>query len=239
MDEREQPFMNHLTELRVCLVRAILGVFVSMGVCYIFVEHIMLILRKPMMKIMPDSSVFVVLSPQEYFFTELKAALFFGIIAASPWIFWQLWRFVAPGLYRSEKRLLLFFVVGASFCFALGICFAYYLVFPPAFEYFIGMLPEGVKGSYSIGMLYGFSITLLLAFGIIFQTPIAVFLLVVFDLVPAQSFAKHRRLIFVLAFVVGALLTPPDPLTQVMLALPAYGLFELGLLLAKIAKKAM
>ena len=86
-------------------------------------------------------------------------------------------------------------------------------------------------------MLYGFSITLLLAFGVIFQTPIAVFLLVIFDLVPAATFAKHRRLIFVLAFVVGALLTPPDPITQVMLALPAYGLFELGLLMAKLVKK--
>ena len=237
MDEREQPFMSHLSELRICLTRAIIGVFVSMVTCYIFVEHIMLILRKPMMKIMPDSAVFVVLSPQEYFFTELKAALFFGIIISCPWIFWQLWRFVAPGLYFAEKRLFLCFVVGASLCFALGICFAYFLVFPPAFEYFLGMLPAGVQGFYSIGMLYGFSITLLLAFGVIFQTPIAVFLLVVFDLVPAETFARHRRLIFVLAFVVGALLTPPDPITQVMLALPAYGLFELGLFMAKIVKK--
>jgi sec-independent protein translocase protein TatC len=238
MDEREQPFMSHLSELRVCLTRAIIGVLVSMTICYVFVEHIMLLLRKPMMKIMPDNSVFVVLSPQEYFFTELKAALFCGIILACPWIFWQLWRFVAPGLYFSEKRLFLFFVIGASFCFVLGVCFAYFLVFPPAFEYFLGMLPEGVKGSYSIGMLYGFSITLLIAFGVIFQTPIAVFLLIVFDLVPASTFAKYRRLIFVLAFVVGALLTPPDPITQVMLALPAYGLFELGLLLAKLVKKS-
>ena len=238
MDEREQPFMSHLSELRTCLTKALVGVLVSMITCYIFIEHIMLILRKPMMKIMPDSAVFVVLSPQEYFFTELKAALFFGIILSCPWIFWQLWRFVAPGLYLSEKRLFLFFVVSASFCFALGVSFAYFLVFPPAFEYFLSMLPPGVQGSYSIGMLYGFSITLLLAFGVIFQTPIAVFLLVVFDLVPLEAFTRHRRLIFVLSFVVGALLTPPDPITQIMLALPAYGLFELGLLMAKIIKRA-
>lgn len=237
MDEREQPLMNHLSELRVCLVRAIIGIFVSMVICYALVEHIMLFLRLPMMKIMPETAVFVVLSPQEYFFTELKAALFCGVICACPWVFLQIWRFVAPGLYRKEQRLLLFFVIGASFCFVLGVAFAYFLVFPPAFQYFLGMLPEGVHGSYSIGMLYGFSITLLLAFGLIFQTPVAVFLLVVFDLVSAATFAKYRRVIFVMAFVVGALLTPPDPITQVMLALPAYALFEIGLLMAKIVLK--
>src|SRR5258705_312337 len=124
MDDRELPLMSHLSELRICLVRALIGVFISMTLCYGLVEHIMLILRKPMIKIMPDSAVFVVLSPQEYFFTELKAALFCGVILASPWIFWQLWRFVAPGLYRQEQRLLMLFVIGASFCFALGIAFA-------------------------------------------------------------------------------------------------------------------
>lgn len=237
MDETEKPLMAHLSELRTCLVRAIVGVFFSMVFCYIFVDYIMAALRKPMKAIMPEDASFVVLSPQEYFFTELKAALFCGVILSCPWIFLQLWRFVAPGLYKNEKRTLFFFVVAASLCFVMGCAFAYFLVFPPAFSYFIGMLPEGVNGAYSIGMLYGFSITLLLAFGLIFQTPIAVFLLALFDLVPVSTFAKYRRHAFVLSFVVGALLTPPDPITQIMLALPAYGLFELGLLCARVIKK--
>lgn len=237
MDEQEKPLLLHLAELRVCVVRALMGLFSGMILAYLFVDHIMAALRKPMLAIMPADASFVVLSPQEYFFTQLKAALFIGVILAFPWIFWQLWRFVAPGLYKHEQRTLGFFVVSASLCFVAGCAFAYFLVFPPAFSYFVNLLPAGVKGSYSIDMLYGFSITLMLAFGLIFQTPIAVFLLILFDLVELATFKKYRRHAFVMAFIVGALLTPPDPITQVMLALPAYGLFELGLLLAHLMKK--
>lgn len=237
MDERETPLLTHLAELRICLVRAILGLSVSMMVCYAFAGRIMTWLRKPMMDIMPANASFVVLSPYEYFFTELKAALFFGLIVASPWIFFQIWRFVSPGLYRNEKRMLFWFVVAASACFVMGVTFAYYLVFPPTFRFFIDTLPQGINGAYSISMLYGFAITVLLAFGIVFQTPIAVFLLVMFDLVSYETFAKYRRLIFVLAFVIGAILTPPDPITQVMLAIPTYLLFEAGLFFARSVKK--
>lgn len=234
MDDRERPLLLHLDELRACLVRAIMGISVSMMICYGFSERIMVFLRKPMLEIMPEHASFVVLSPYEYFFTELKAALFFGVILACPWIFLQVWRFVAPGLYGNEKRMLFWFVVAASACFVTGVLFAYFLVFPPTFQFFIDTLPKGVNGAYSISMLYGFAITVLLAFGIVFQTPIAVFLLVLFDLVSYETFAKYRRLIFVLAFVVGAILTPPDPITQVMLAIPTYLLFEAGLFFARI-----
>lgn len=237
MDEREAPILTHLAELRVCLVRAIFGLAISMAICYAFADYIMLFLRKPMMDIMPENASFVVLSPYEYFFTELKAALFFGLVLSSPWMFLQIWRFVAPGLYGNEKRMLFCFVLAASACFITGVLFAYFLVFPPTFKFFIDTLPPGVNGAYSISMLYGFAITVLLAFGIVFQTPIAVFLLVLFDLVSYETFAKYRRLIFVMAFVVGALLTPPDPITQVMLALPTYFLFEAGLFVARVVKK--
>lgn len=237
MDEREKPLLSHLAELRVCIVRSLLGLFCGMIFAYMFVGHIMTALRKPMLAIMPSDASLVVLSPQEYFFTELKAALFVGLLLACPWIFWQLWRFVAPGLYKHEQRTLGFFVITASLCFIAGCAFAYFLVFPPAFSYFVNLLPPGVKGSYSIDMLYGFSLTLMLAFGLIFQTPIAVFLLILFDLVAIETFKKYRRHALVAAFIVGALLTPPDPITQVMLAVPAYGLFELGLFFASLMKK--
>lgn len=234
MDEREIPLLTHMAELRTCLVRAVVGLFVSMAVCYAFAGHIMAILKKPMMDIMPSNAAFVVLSPQEYFFTEMKAAMFFGVIVASPWIFYQVWNFVAPGLYLNEKRMLVWFVLAASLCFVLGVLFAYFLVFPPTFKFFLDTLPAGVNGAYSISMLYGFAITVLLAFGVVFQTPIAVFLLVVFDLVSLETFAKYRRVVFVAAFVIGAILTPPDPITQVMLAIPTYALFELGLLFSRM-----
>ncbi len=237
MDEREAPLLVHLAELRICLVRAIIGLVVSMGVCYAFAGHIMTLLRKPMLDVMTDNASFVVLSPYEYFFTELKASLFFGLVLSSPWIFLQIWRFVAPGLYQNERRMLVWFVVAASGCFVLGVVFAYFLVFPPTFKFFVETLPQGINGAYSISMLYGFAISVLLAFGVAFQTPIAVFLLVLFDLVSYQTFASYRRLVLVLAFVLGALLTPPDPITQIMLAVPTYLLFEAGLLFARIVKK--
>lgn len=237
MDEREQPLMNHLAELRTSIVRALIGIFIAMMVAYYFVDHILYWLKKPMMDIMPEASSFVVLSPQEYFFTELKAALFFGFLLAVPWVFLQVWRFIAPGLYRHEQKLLILFVVSASACFIIGTLFAYFLVFPPTFKFFLESLPEGVVGSYSISMLYGFAITILIAFGVVFETPIAVFLLVYFELVALESFTQYRRIIFVMSFVVGAILTPPDPITQVMLAIPTYLLFECGLLAARLATK--
>lgn len=237
MDEREAPLLTHLGELRSSLVKAIIGLMVGMVVCYIFSEHLMSLLRKPMMDIMPQGSSFVVLAPQEYFFTELKASLFFGVILASPWVFYQLWLFVAPGLYKNEQSMVAGFVVAASICFIVGVLFAYFLVFPPAFKFFLETLPPGIVGAYSIDMLYGFAITVLLAFGVVFQTPVAVFLLVAFELIAFETLTKYRRLIFVLSFVVGAILTPPDPITQIMLALPTYGLFELGLLFARLMLK--
>lgn len=234
MDKREMSLLTHLSELRSCVVKALLGLVVSMIICYFFADKIMAFLKQPMMEVMPQNAAFVVLSPQEYFFTELKAALFFGVIIACPWLFYQVWNFVAPGLYAHEKRLLFWFVIAASCCFILGILFAYFLVFPPTFKFFVDTLPEGVNGAYSVGMLYGFAITILLSFGVAFQTPIAVFLLIVFDLVSLETFKSYRRVALVAAFVIGAILTPPDPITQVMLAVPTYLLFELGLFFSQV-----
>jgi sec-independent protein translocase protein TatC len=237
MDHKKEPFFDHLFALRSCLIKGLTGVFICMVFCYIFVDKIMDILKKPMLDAMPETAKFAVLAPQEYFFTELKAALFFGFILSSPWLFYQIWHFISPGLYKKEQRMLVYFVAAASSCFALGITFAYFLVFPPTFQFFIETLPEGVSGVYSIGMLYGFAISVLMAFGVVFQTPIAVFLLVLFGLVELKTFYQYRPVIFVLSFVVGAILTPPDPITQIMLAIPAYMLFEIGLIFAKIAIK--
>ena len=237
MDETKAPILVHLAALRTCLIRSIIGLFVGMSICYIFVDHIMAILKKPMLEIMPKNASLVVLSPQEYFFTEFKAALFFGVILACPWIFFQIWQFVAPGLHKNEKRMLALFVVSGSICFLLGITFAYFLVFPPTFQFFLDTLPAGINGSYSIGMLYSFAIMILMAFGIVFQTPVVVFLLIVFGVVDIKTLAGYRKIIFVMSFVVGALLTPPDPLSQVLLAIPTYLLFELGLLLARLVVK--
>jgi sec-independent protein translocase protein TatC len=236
MDEKKASLISHLSDLQACFIKAIYGIVIGMIICYFFSDHIMLLLKKPMLRVMPSFASFVVLAPQEYFFTQLKAALFFGMILSSPWVFFQIWHFLAPGLYQQEKRMLIGFTLAASACFVMGVLFAYFLVFPPTFKFFVESLPTGVIGTYSVSMLYGFAITVLLAFGLIFQTPIAVFLLVIFDLVALETFSKHRRLVFTACFIIAAVLTPPDPITQVMLAIPAYLLFELGLFFSGLVK---
>jgi sec-independent protein translocase protein TatC len=237
MDETKIPITAHLGDLRTVIVRSFIGLAAAMAICYAGADYIMYALKLPMVPFLSDHSSFVVLSPGEYFFTELKASLLAGAVLASPWVFLQIWSFVAPGLYGREKRFVILFILSATACFIGGIIFAYFLVFPPTFQFFIQTLPQGVVGSYSIGLLYGFAITVLLAFGVVFQTPIVIFLLVMFGLVSTETLKKSRRYVFVGCFIVGAILTPPDPITQIMLALPAYALFELGLMIASITER--
>lgn len=235
MDKAAYPIVEHLRDLRKMVVRSSIGVMVSMIVCFCFAEVILKYLRMPMEAVLGPNNVFIVLSPHEYFFTEMKAALVAGIFLSSPWIMYQLWLFVAPGLYRSEKRMALGFIVVTVFFFIAGAYFAYTVVFPPMFKFFIGTLPPDIHGSYSIGILFAFATNLLLAFGLVFETPVVVFLLVMMGVVDVESLAKWRRYVIVIAFIVSAILTPtPDPITQSMMAVPIIMLYELGLWSAKL-----
>jgi len=238
MDEREYSLIEHLRELRTCLWRALVGLTLAAIACFIVSDDILHILRLPMEKALGQAGQFVVLAPQEYFFAQMKAAVVGGIFVSSPWILYQLWRFISPGLYRNEKRYSALFVIVGAFFFICGAVFCYLAVFPPMFRFFIGTLPEGVQGTYSIGMLFGFATSILLAFGLVFESPVIVFLLVVMDLVEISTLKQARPYVFVCAFVVGATLTPPDPVTQTMLALPMIILYELGLIAARIFMRA-
>lgn len=234
MDSRELTLIEHLRELRSCLVRIIIGLIVSALGCYLFAEQILAFLRAPMAKVLGDTSRFVVLAPQEYFFTELKAAAVAGLFVSSPWILWQVWKFIAPALYKSEKKFAATFVLaGASFFIAGGL-FSYLAIFPAMFGFFIGTLPAGIEGAYSVGLLFGFATSMLLVFGVVFEAPVIVFMLVWADIVDIETLTKFRRYMIVIAFIIGAILTPPDPLTQVMLAVPLICLYEVGLLAARL-----
>jgi sec-independent protein translocase protein TatC len=238
MDDRQVPIVEHLRDLRKSLGRAMVGVVIAMIACFAFAGDILAWLRRPMEKVLGSSSQFIVLAPHEYFFTEMKAALVAGIFLASPWIMFQIWLFVAPGLYRRERRLAAAFVVATVFFFVAGAYFGHTFVFPPMFEFFIGTLPPDIHGAYSVGLLFGFATNLLLAFGLVFETPVVVFLLVLMDLVDIESLAKWRRYVVVVAFVIAAILTPtPDPITQTMMAVPIVLLYELGLLAARVLIK--
>ncbi len=235
MDEKAYPFMEHLKDLRKCLWRAMIGVALAMCGSLFFSKQLLAWLQRPMESVLGDFSHFVVLTPHEYFFTEMKAGLVAGIFVASPWILYQLWLFIAPGLYRKEQKLAFGFVFAGAFFFVAGAIFCYLVVFPPMFKFFVGTLPPGVHGNYSIGMLFSFATNMLLAFGLVFETPVVVFLLIWMGIVDIADLQSYRRYVIVMAFIVAAVLTPtPDPLTQVMMAVPMILLYELGLLAARL-----
>ncbi|MES2503633.1 MAG: twin-arginine translocase subunit TatC [Myxococcota bacterium] len=229
--------MTHLSDLRRMLVRALWGVLVGLIACFWAAEHLLAWLLAPIQKSMGENARLIVLSPHEYFFTEMKAAFIGGVLLSSPWIFYQIWLFVAPGLYKTEKKMAAVFVGVTAFCFVGGVMFAQYCVFPSMFSFFLGTLPAYIEGQYSIGLLFAFSSNLLLVFGLVFETPVLVFMLAFMDLVALSTLKSVRRYVIVVAFIVAAILTPtPDPMTQTMMAVPMILLYELGLFLARLAK---
>lgn len=235
MDDNRSGFLDHLSDLRSSLWRAMLGIVVGMFAMFFFADEILAWLRRPMETILGDNAQFVVLMPQEYFFAQMKAAAVFGLFAASPWVFYQIWLFVAPGLFKHEKKYMLLFVGFAAFFFIAGGLFGYHFVFPPMFHFFIGSIPEGVTGAYSIGMCLNFAVYMLLAFGIVFEMPVIVFLVIYLDLVRLDEARGARRYMIVASFVIGAILTPsPDPISQIMMAVPMILLYELGLLASRL-----
>jgi sec-independent protein translocase protein TatC len=191
----------------------------------------------PVKKFLNKSNEFIVLTPQEYFFTEIKISLLAGLFVSMPWILYQVWKFIAPGLYKSEKKYIFLLTLFSSFFFIFGGVFCYFLVLPKVFKFFIEILPLNIKGNYSFGMLYSFITNILLAFAIVFEAPIIVFFLIFFSIVDVSSFKQIRKYVIVGSFIIGALLTPPDPLTQIMLAIPLIILYELGIIMAKFAIK--
>ena len=238
MDDKSYPIVAHLRDMRRRVVASLWGIAVAMCVSLYFAEDILRWLRRPMQAVLGENSRFIVLVPHEYFFTQMKAALVAGIFLSSPWILYQVWLFVAPGLYRREKGLAAGFVTASVFFFVAGAYFGYKAVFPTMFKFFVRTLPPDIQGFYSVGMLFGFATNMLLAFGLVFETPVVVFLLVMMGVVDIESLSKWRRYVIVIAFIVAAIVTPtPDPLTQTMMAVPMVLLYELGLLASKLLIK--
>ena len=240
MDEREYSLLEHLNELRQRIMRAALGVFPISLATFAVSKDILEILKQPMLKAMREfpnaKAEFVVIKPMEYIIAQLKAAVVTAIFLAMPWILYQLWLFIAPGLYAKEKRYVLGFVWAGSLFFIAGGVFAYFLVFPGIFRFDIEQtLAANVAQTYSVAEHFSMTLKLLLAFGLAFEAPVIVFILSVAGIVNPVTLGRYRSYVFVAAFVVGAILTPPDILSQVLLATPLVILFELGMWAARVA----
>jgi sec-independent protein translocase protein TatC len=237
MDEKKLPLTTHLQELRKRLILSFIAVGGGFALCYTFAEKIFDILAAPLLKMMPTGGSLIFTSVAEAFFTYMKVAFISGLILASPFVLYQIWAFVAPGLYRHEKKYVVPFVLAGSFFFAIGILFAYYVALPIGFKFLLGFATDFIKPLPSMKEYLSFSIKFLLAFGLVFEFPVVLVLLARIGVVDAKTLARQRKYAILLIFIFAAILTPPDIISQVIVALPMIGLYELSILLSKLFGK--
>jgi sec-independent protein translocase protein TatC len=234
---QEQPFLTHLFELRDRLLRSVLAVLVLFLGLFPFANTIYEYVAGPLMAHLPEGSNMIAIDVATPFLTPFKLALVAAIFLAMPYLLYQAWAFIAPALYRHEKRLVMPLMVTSSLLFYAGIAFAYYIVFPLVFAFLTSTAPVGVEVMTDINRYLDFVLTIFFAFGLAFEVPIATILLVWAGITTPESLRAKRPYIIVGAFVVGMLLTPPDIISQTLLALPMWVLFELGIVFSRVYAK--
>jgi sec-independent protein translocase protein TatC len=240
MDEKKLPLTAHLQELRKRLILSFIAIGIGFFVCYALKESLFDILAAPLLKVMPKGGALIFTSVSEAFFTYMKVAFIAGIILTSPFILYQIWAFIAPGLYQKEKKYVIPFVLGGSFFFVLGILFGYYVVIPIGFKFLLGYATDFIKPMPSMKEYLSFSIKFLLVFGLVFEFPVVLVLLARIGVVDAKTLARQRKYAILLIFIFAAVMTPPDIISQVLMALPLMGLYELSILFSKfIGKKSV
>jgi sec-independent protein translocase protein TatC len=233
----EGTLISHLLELRDRLVRALIAIVILFVPCAFFANDIFTFVAQPLIAKLPEGTTLIATSVVSPFLTPFKMALFVAVFAAMPYVLWQVWAFVAPGLYRHEKRFAIPLVLSSIVLFYAGVAFAYYLVFPVMFGFFTSTTPEGVAMMTDIASYMSFVLTMFFAFGIAFEVPVAVVLLVLSGLVSLERLRGSRGYVLIGIFVVAAFLTPPDAISQSIMAVPMYLLYEGGLLMARMLGK--
>jgi sec-independent protein translocase protein TatC len=233
----EQPFISHLIELRERLLRMTVAIAIALLALFPFANKLYTYVAAPLLSQMPRGTSMIATEVASPFLTPFKLALVAAVFVAMPYVLYQFWAFVAPGLYRHEKRLAMPILVSSVVLFYLGMAFAYYVVFPLVFAFFTSTAPEGVAVMTDIAKYLDFVLTLFFAFGIAFEIPVAIVLLVAVGAVTPEQLTSKRPYVIVGVFVVGMLLTPPDVISQTLLAVPMWGLFELGIIAARLVQR--
>lgn len=225
-DAREMTLLEHLDELRTRLIRCLVGVGVGFAASYAFSQQLLDFFLAPLRRALPEGAVVQYTGLPEPFFVHLKIAALAGFFLATPWIFYQIWRFVAPGLYRREQRLVLPFVFFSTLFFSAGSVFCFHFVFPTVFEFFVKTFSVGgIEAIPRLGEYFSFATKLLLAFGLAFELPVVCFFLGRLGLITWQGMLRAWRWVTIGIFVVAAILTPPDVVSQMMLAMPLMVLY--------------
>lgn len=233
----EQPFLSHLLELRTRIIRMLIAVAVAVLLLFPFANQIYTFVAGPLMAQLPEGNTMIATQVISPFLAPFKLALVAAIFLAMPYLLYQLWAFVAPGLYRHERRFAIPLLASSILLFYLGMAFAYYLAFPLIFGFMAATTPDGVAMMTDIAAYLDFVLALFFAFGIAFEIPIATILLVMVGITTPDALANQRPYVIVGAFVIGMLLTPPDVFSQTLLAVPMWLLFELGIAFSRLLLK--
>ncbi len=233
LSEVQETFLSHLFELRTRLLHAIVAVVVVLVCLFPWAKEIYALLAAPLLRALPPGASMIATDVTGTFLVPLKVTLMAAFVIALPYVMWQAWAFVAPGLYQHEKKLVVPVIVSSFVFFLIGMAFAYFFVFPVMFGFFASYTPAGVQMMTDIDKYLSFVLGMFLAFGMTFEVPVIVIVLVRMRVVSLEKLRSIRSYVIVGAFVVGAIFTPPDVLSQLMLAVPLWLLYELGLFLAR------
>ena len=235
----QDTFISHLVELRDRLLRAILAVLIVFLCLFPWAKDLYSLLAQPLLAVLPQGGQMIATDVVGVFLVPMKVALLVAFVIALPYVLYQIWAFVAPGLYTHEKRLVLPLIFTSTVLFIAGMAFAYFLVFPVVFKFMASIAPEGVAWMTDIEKYLSFALTMFVAFGVTFEVPVAVVLLVRMNVVSVEKLREIRPYVIVGAFVVGAVFTPPDVISQLMLAVPLWVLYELGIVAARMLAKPL
>ena len=236
LEEIEMPFLDHLEELRWRSIRIIAAIFIGTVACFFVSDYILEFFLLSTKNLNFDINL-QVLKVQTVFIIKLEIALIFGIIFSLPYIFYQIWAFVAPGLLEREKKYVTPILFFATLSFLLGAAFAYFIIVPFALDFFLGLAPTNVTNNIALDFYFGFIVRLILVFGVVFELPVISLLLTKVGILTPEILKKYRRYAIVIIFIVAAILTPPDPTTQVMLAIPLVVLYEFTIWISYFFRK--
>lgn len=234
-EENCMPLLSHLGELRTRLTRIVIMILIGFFGFYGISEMAYTYLAEPLTRFLPEGSTLIYTSPQGAFFTYMKVALMLSILGTSPFSFYQIWAFIAPGLYKEEQRAVLPLAFFSAFFFLAGAAFCYFAVFPVAFKFFMGFTSDLVKPMISVEEYLSFALKLVIAFGLVFEMPLFAYFLARLRLLTADAMRRYRKYAILIIFIVAAILTPPDVFSQTMMAVPMLLLYEVSIYIAKAA----
>lgn len=236
-EDKEMSAIEHLIELRTRLIRIILAIMIVFIALLPFNNQVYILFARPVLSALVDGQMMLAKDAIDVIVTPIKVCLFIAFLSTLPWTIYQLWAFIAPGMYRHEKRVMLPIILTATGLFYVGVLFAYFVILPILFHFLGSIQLDGVAFMPDITNYMSLSLTMFLAFGLVFEVPVATVILVMLGVIESQTLTNKRPYIILAAFVIGMLLTPPDILSQTLLAIPLLVLFELGLWIAKKIEK--